>query len=211
MDRADSPSPSATTRPRRPKYLVFALLLVWLIGLSGATNGFGSIQILHDPLTAQSVVEHTVNPMSQALREAMVHAVLGARAVAAPLGAAGLLLGSVLALAAGATLFGRGRARGLLVQAIVVYAAFLPVAYFVGKPIRAGVVAALAATGTMSIPGLSEAEVSASLDLLSWWWRFALGAQLVTLALALFALTRPRVRAFFVAMQAEGAQQTEGR
>lgn len=212
VDRAPEPKPKIGARPRRPLYLSISLLLVWLMGLMGATDGLGSIDILREPHAALSLVERTLDPKARQLREAMIQAVIDARHLAAPLAAAGLVLGSLLAIAAGRAMFGRGRGHKLLVQAVVAYAVYLPVAYFIGQPIRQGMLANLEAAraGEIMIEGLSAAELALGADFLAWWWRIVLSGQLAALGIVLFVLTRPPARALLGGMPATDAQP-EGR
>lgn len=196
MERAPETKEHVGARPRRPLYLTISLLLVWLMGLMGATDGIASVDVLRDPHAARSVVERTLDPKVQLLREATIHAVLAARHVAAPLAAANLILSSLLAIAAGRALFGRNRGHKLLFQAVVAYAVYLPIAYVVGRPIRENILAALTDPQSLGITvdGLATAELALSADILPWWWRIVLGFQLVAVAAVIFVLTRPRVR-----------------
>lgn len=203
-----STPPQIGVRPRRPLYLSISLLLVWLLGLMGATDGLGSIEILRDPHAALSIVERTLDPKAQQLREAMIHAVIDARHVAAPLAAAGLVLGALLAIAAGRVMFGRGRGHKLLVQAMTAYAAYLPVAYFIGRPIRTGMLTMLEAARASDVTtdGLTATELALGVDFLAHWWRIVLGGQLAVLGIALYVLTRPQARALLGGVRSTDAQ-----
>lgn len=196
MERAPETKAQVGERPRRPLYLTISLLLVWLMGLMGATDGLGSFDILRDPHAALSVVERTLDPKAQQLREAMIHAVIAARHVSAPLAAASLVLSSLLAIAAGRAMFGRGRGHKLLLQSVVAYALYLPVAYVVGRPVRENILAALdvSESSDVTFEGLTAAELALGAEFLAWWWRFVLGFQLLILGAVMFVLTRPRVR-----------------
>lgn len=208
MDRAPATPPQAGARPRRPLSLRISLLLVWLMGLMGATDGLGSIDILRDPHAALAMVERTLDPKAQQLREAMVQAIIDARNVAAPLAAAGVVLGSLLAIAAGRAMFGRGRGHKLLMQAVVAYALYLPIAYVVGQPIRQGMLASLRAAkaGELIVDGLSATELAIGVDFLATWWRIVLGGQLAALALVVYILTRPSSRAWLGGITSKDAQ-----
>ena len=204
-------TPLPSFRPRaaplkRPVYLVVALLLVWVVGLFGATEGCQTIDVLHRPEAVRK--ENSRSTMDGEMvrrREALIDTVLAFRKTVTPLAVGQLLLGSVLTLSAGLTLLGRGQARKLAAQAIVIYALFLPIDYLARRPMRASAIDAIAA-GT-PLPGF---EVSGSspdaIDprVFFWWvYRGALGLQLVILTVGLVAMTRPRVRAFFGAMGAK--------
>lgn len=182
------------------------------MGLMGATDGLGSIDVLRDPHAALSVVERTLDPKARQLREAMIQALIEARHVAAPLAAAGLVLGSLLTIAAGRAMFGRGRGHKLLVQATIAYAVYLPVAYLVGQPIRQGMLVGLEAAraAEVTVEGLTAAELALGADFLAWWWRIVLGGQLAALGIVLFVLTRPAARALLGGLPSTDVQ-TEGR
>jgi hypothetical protein len=191
-----APLPS---RARRPVSLTFSLVLVWLIGLGGATDGCQTIDTLQDPVSAQAIADRVSDPRVQLMQESLIRAVLGFRHLAAPLAAGAVVLGSLLTFTAALTLLGRGRARRVLVQAIVAYAAFLPIQYAVRAPIRATIIDVVATSAPLPvIPDMTPNQVQDNLRALYWWMsRGVLAAQLATLAIALFVMTRPRVRAFF--------------
>jgi hypothetical protein len=176
--------------------LVIALLLVWMVGLLGATQGCQTVEVLH-----HADIDHG------AANRIYVDTVLAFRKTVAPLAVGQLLLGSLLTLTAGLTLLGRGQARRLALQAILVYALFLPIDYVLRRPMREWVIDAIASDPTF--PSFNGGESPPKLaDLRYVWWasRAALGAQLAILTVGLFAMTRPRVRAFFGAMAAERAR-----
>lgn len=212
MERAPSTPPPVGARPRRPLYLSISLLLVWLMGLMGATDGLGSIDILRDPHAALSTVERTLDAKAMQLRSAMIHAVMDAHDIAAPLAAASLVLGSLLAIAAGRAMFGRGRGHKLLVQAIVAYAIYLPLAYLLGRPIRQGMLATLDAVQSegVLVDGLTATELALGANFLAWWWKIALGGQLVILGVVLYILNRPQARLLLGGVPSKDVQ-TEGR
>ncbi|MET0592572.1 MAG: hypothetical protein ABW133_07730 [Polyangiaceae bacterium] len=203
--------PSARNPSKRPIYLVIALLLVWMVGLFGATEGCQTIDVLHRPDTVRSALER-MNDLDMVKRqEALIEIVLRFRQIVTPLAVGQLLLGSLLTFTAGLTLLGRGQARKIVLQAMIVYALFLPLDYVVRRPMRAVAIDAIA--DGITFPPLEEGGQSpdpGDLRIVSWWaYRSALAGQLAVLALGLFAMTRPRVRAFFSAAAAEKAREQE--
>jgi hypothetical protein len=204
-------APSAKNASKRPVYLVIALLLVWMVGLFGATEGCQTIDVLHHPESVRVALERMSDLETSKRQEALIDTVLRFRQTVTPLAIGQLLLGSLLTFTAGLTLLGRGQARKIALQAIIVYALFLPLDYVLRRPMRAVAIDAIA-QGLTFPPleeGTSTPEVS-DLRVVYWWaYRGALGAQLTILALGLFAMTRPRVRAFFSASSAESAREQE--
>lgn len=196
---------------KRPVYLVVALLLVWVVGLFGATEGCQTIEVLHRPEVVRKD-NHRIGDAEMARRrEALIDTVVAFRRTVTPLAIGQLLLGSVLTLSAGLTLLGRGQARKLALQAIVIYALFLPVDYLVRRPMRAVAIETIA-DGITFPPVAATGPSEDTLDqrVFFWWvYRGALGLQLAVLTLGIFAMTRPRVRAFFNAMAGDRAHEQE--
>ena len=203
--------PSSRAPLKRPVYLVVALLLVWVVGLFGATEGCQTIEVLHRPEVARKDSGRIGDAEMARRREALIDTVLTFRKTVTPLAVGQLLLGSVLTLSAGLTLLGRGHARRLALQAIVIYALFLPVDYLVRRPMRASAIDTIADGATF--PPISSTGPSADvLDqrVFFWWvYRSALGLQLAILTLGVFVMTRPRVRAFFNATAGDRAREQE--
>ena len=208
---SDPPMPPTRAPLKRPVYLVVALLLVWVVGLFGATEGCQTIDVLHRPDAVRQENSRIGDSEMARRREALIDTVLAFRKTVTPLAVGQLLLGSVLTLSAGLTLLGRGQARRLVLQAIVIYALFLPVDYLVRRPMRAVAIDAIAEGSTFP-PVNASTPASEILDqrIFFWWvYRGALGLQLAVLTLGLFAMTRPRVRAFFNAMASDRAREQE--
>ncbi|HMI83677.1 MAG TPA: hypothetical protein VK550_06250, partial [Polyangiaceae bacterium] len=194
-----------------PIYLVIALLLVWMVGLFGATEGCQTIDVLHHPESVRTALERMSDPETSKRQEALIDTVLRFRQTVTPLAIGQLLLGSLLTFTAGLTLLGRGQARKIALQAIIIYALFLPLDYVMRRPMRAVAIDAIA--GGLTFPPLEEGVLSpetSDLRVVYWWaYRGALATQLTILALGLFAMTRPRVRAFFGAASSENAREQE--
>ena len=205
------PSPSAKNPSKRPVYLVIALLMVWMVGLFGATEGCQTIDVLHHPESVRVALERMSDLETSKRQEALIETVLKFRQTVTPLAVGQLILGSLLTFTAGLTLLGRGQARRIALQAIIVYALFLPLDYVMRRPMRA--VAIDAITQGSPFPPLEEGgpalEPSDLRVVYLWAYRGALGVQLTVLALGLFAMTRPRVRAFFSAAAADHTREQE--
>lgn len=186
---------------RRPRYLVIALALVWLVGFVGSLEGCEVIEVLRHPDHVRAAASAHPEPLRARAAEAMIDAIVSTRRVAAPLAAGELILASLLMLSAALTLFGRGKARKLLVQAMVAYGLFLPVDYIARRPVRAArIEAAAVAPDLPTVAGVDAAEVPELLRRLGWSMaRGALAFQFAVLGLGCFAMTRPRVREFYAA------------
>jgi hypothetical protein len=210
-DSFPSRAPSPKNASKRPVYLVIALLLVWMVGLFGATEGCQTIDVLHHPESVRTALERISDIETSKRQEALIDTVLQFRQTVTPLAVGQLLLGSLLTFTAGLTLLGRGQARKIALQAIVVYALFLPLDYMMRRPMRAVAIDAIA--GGMTFPpleqGASSPEIS-DLRVVYWWaYRGALAVQMTILTLGLVAMTRPRVRAFFSAAATDNARELE--
>jgi len=206
-----SRAPSAKNPSKRPVYLVIALLLVWMVGLFGATEGCQTIDVLHHPESVRIALDRMSDLETSKRQEALIDTVLKFRQTVTPLAVGQLLLGSLLTFTAGLTLLGRGQARRIALQAIIVYALFLPLDYIMRQPMRAVAIEAIAEG--IPFPPLEAGGPSpeaSDLRVVYWWaYRGALAAQLTVLALGLFAMTRPRVRAFFSAAAADNTREQE--
>jgi hypothetical protein len=182
-----------------------------MVGLFGATEGCQTIDVLHHPESVRVALEHMSDLEMSKRQEALIDTVLKFRHTVTPLAVGQLILGSLLTFTAGLTLLGRGQARRIVLQAIVVYALFLPLDYVMRRPMRAVAIEAIA-DGT-PFPPLEEGGLSpeaSDLRVVYWWaYRGALAAQLTVLALGLVAMTRPRVRAFFSAASADRTREQE--
>jgi hypothetical protein len=199
---ADSIRPASlapASRPKRPIYFVLLLTLVSLLGLFGWTNGCETMKVLHDPHPARAAVERIADVQQAQVKLSLLEALLAHRARAVPIAAGQFLLGLLLWVSTLGILFGRGRMRSLLVQAMVAYGAFLCVSYVVEAPVRALEIGAIATT-LADVPAVEgyphEKMVALTRFVLSWVPRGVLATQLAILAAGLVALTRPRVRAW---------------
>ena len=69
-------APSAKTAAKRPVYLVIALLLVWMVGLFGATEGCQTIDVLHHPESVRVALERINDVETSKRQEALIDTVL---------------------------------------------------------------------------------------------------------------------------------------
>ncbi len=180
--------------PRRPIYLVIALIAMWLIGMNTAAEGFVAIQIVHDPFSGSPP---PLGADSEAvLRVAWMEAIAANARVTLPLGIAQLILGALLVLISARALFGRRASTSFALQVLFANAALLVVGYVLRQPVRGHVVDAMVASGIDARPsGISARDFNQLVRSKLWWtFRVLLGLQLGTLALAAVALTRRLAR-----------------
>ncbi|HKQ70229.1 MAG TPA: hypothetical protein VJT73_12860, partial [Polyangiaceae bacterium] len=119
MSSSVPPAAPIASPSKRPVYLVVALLLVWMVGLFGATEGCQTIEVLHHPDAVRATISRVSEGEIGKKQEALIDTVLAFRPTITPLAVGQLLLGSLLTLTAGLTLLGRGQARRFAFQAIV--------------------------------------------------------------------------------------------
>jgi hypothetical protein len=195
--------PPVPAPARRPPYLLLALFAVWMVGFFGASEGCRTVDVLHRPGDVRAALSHISDVQLERRQEALVDTTLAFRATVTPLAVAQLLLGSVLTLATGLTLLGRHRLRRVALQAMLAYALFLPLDHLVRAPLRTHAIDAM--VNDVVLHPLAEGEsLGARTELRAaylWAFRSALALQLGILAMGAFALTRPRVRAFFAAIR----------
>jgi hypothetical protein len=191
--------------PKRPLYLVIALLLVWVVGLFGSQQGCQTIEWLHQPDAVRAALNQATDRERAKQGETLMDASLQFRTIVTPLAVGQFLLATLLTLTAGLTLLGRVQARRVALQAMAAYALFLPLDFVARSPIRAVIVDAFAQS--LTIPGFNGVPPPPELtdpsmrhDIATWAFRMVFGAQLAIVGIGMFALTRPRARAFFGAM-----------
>jgi hypothetical protein len=184
-----------------------ALVLVWLVGLAGWRNGCQAIETLHRPEQVRASIEQSQDTEMARKQAARIDTLLAYRKLVTPLAVGEFLLGSLLTFAAGTVLWGRRHARGLLLQAMLAYAAFLAVDYVLQRPVRAHDIDLL-----VSDPQLPQLAGQPAAELAAWFrWLFRglLAVQLAVLGGGLLAMTRPRVRALFAAAERSRAEHEE--
>jgi hypothetical protein len=196
------PSSAAPVQVRRPPYLVLALFAVWMVGFFGASEGCRTVDVLHRPGEVRAALSHITDVQLERRQEALVDTTLAFRTIVTPLAVGQVLLASLLTLTTGLTLLGRRRLRRVALQAMLAYSVFLPIDHLVRAPVRAHAIDAM--TSDTVLHPLAAGEAPSRVELRAaylWAYRSALGLQLAVLAMGAFALTRPRVRAFFAAIR----------
>jgi hypothetical protein len=197
-----TPPPAPRVPPKRPLYLVIALLMVWLVGLFGSQQGCQTIELLHQPDRVRANINRSDDREQAKQGETLMNASLQFRHILTPLAVGQLLLASLLTLTAGLTLLGRVQARQLALQAMAAYALFLPIDYVARSPMRAVIVDVVAHSVTMPsvngvLPPPELTDPAVRHDIATWGLRVLFGTQLAIVGLGILALTRPRARAFF--------------
>jgi hypothetical protein len=181
--------------PRRPIYLVIALIAMWLVGMNTAAEGLVAIQIVRDPFSSATPALGAADP-DALLRAAWMEAIAANVRVTLPLGVAQVILGALLVLISARALIGRRASTSFALQVLVANAALLLVGYALRQPVRGSVVDAVVASGIEQRPtGLSTREFDSLVRSKLWWtFRIMLGLQLGTIVLAAVALTRRAAR-----------------
>lgn len=181
--------------PRRPIYLVIALIAMWLVGMNTAAEGLVAIQIVRDPFSSAAPTLGAADP-DALLRAAWMEAIAANARVTLPLGVAQLILGALLVLISARALIVRRASTSFVLQVLLANAALLAVGYALRQPVRGTVVDAVVASGIEQRPaGLSARDFDALIRSKLWWtFRVLLGLQLGTLVLAAVALTRRAAR-----------------
>ena len=185
-------------RPGRPAYLMPALLVVWMLGVGGVMGGCQTLQFYrqttHPSLDLDAHISPELRAHVEAQQTARIEALSAHQSRMIPLAAANVLLSGLLIVACARALSGRPSAHNLALQAIGANIAYAVVDYVVSAPVRYAVIHAGAQHPPATMPPIPEAQVAA---MYAWFFRLALFGQLAVLAITAFALTRPRVLAWY--------------
>jgi hypothetical protein len=197
-------------RKLRPWYLIVAMSLMWLVGVFGATAGCADMSYLRgeqvvqeDPLAQLEEGSQWWLRMVVVAQKARLDALAQQYERAFPLSTAHLLLCLLLVLAAGSAIVGRTGARHLALQAIAANAALAAVAFVLMAPVRqtvAEVVGDDAMHNGMGVTTGATREQTVTLYLDS--ERYGTGFKMLMFAVAGLALTRPRTKEWFDAIEA---------
>lgn len=201
----------ASASPRRPIYLVIALLAMWLTGMNAAAEGWLAIEVIRNPLViAPSSVG--APDLDSVVRGAFVTALADAGRVNLPLGIAELLLGGTMVFVAAKALFGRRASPSFALQVIVANLVVLVVGYALRQPVRGRVVDAVMQSGLEERPAQLAAADFDTLMRAKWWWSFRvhLGLQIAALSLSGFALTRRSARELLSPDEKQPSPEEEG-
>ncbi len=212
MGSSPSNRPTAATTPKRPFYLVLALLGAWVFGASGFVDGCAVIGYYKSDRveTGAAFPEITSSEGRAKVAVAAEHyadVMNATRHRIFPLAVASFLLGTVLVAFAARAMSGRKGGRGGLLQVISVQTALIVTSYLLTTEMRR---AETDLHLTVQIEGLREAQPAKpeSEEVIAMMRRFVrvappvfLSIQVLLRLLILLALTRPRSREFFAAAE----------
>ena len=212
MGSSPSNRPTAPTAPKRPFYLVLALLGAWVFGASGFVDGCAVIGYYKSDRVeaAAAFPEISGNEGRARVTAAAEHyadVMNATRHRIFPLAVASFLLGTVLVAFAARAMSGRKGGRGGLVQVISVQTALIVASYFLTTEMRR---AETDLHLTVQTEGLREAQPAKpeSEEVIAMMQRFVrvappvfLSVQVLLRLLILLALTRTRSREFFAAAE----------
>ncbi len=204
--------------PKRPWFLVAALLFAWVFGAAGFINGCSDAMELHQGHidVAEQVPETGFgsggDPQTRAARIAMLQELNDARVDMSsrlyPLAVATFLLGGTLVLFAARAMAGRGSARWPVIQFTIAQAILSLIAFWMTKHLRD------IQLGQMLTAVRESGNDQEAIDLTMRYWPriFHVGAIGVLIArnvialLIVVALTRVRTKEFFAAMDRRFSQ-----
>ncbi len=205
----------------RPWYLIAAMMLLWLVGVSGLMSGCSTMMVLRQNSVADVAGELSKQADGDALQmlwvamySAQFRAMLNAHSVTYPLAIAKFLLSCLLVLASVSAMNGRRGARGLALQAIAANALLALVDFALTRSVRAEWIEAVGRASELlpvAKAGARREDVEAQQALLSMmrsrqFWYWVERARLVLLETAIFgsaflALSRARTKRFFEASE----------
>jgi hypothetical protein len=202
------PPRSSARTPKRPWYLVAALIGAWVFGAGSWGDGCNAAAFYKGASVdvsapAQALTDVQSREQVIALGSRYVEVMDAAKNRALPLGIASLLLGMAMVLLSVRSMMGQGGARRALVQVVAVHAALLVLAYFLTADVR---VADLAFRKAIAVAQMREQRPDAGsvAQMESVAGALAkvipplqLAFRTLASALIVLALTRPRARAFF--------------
>ncbi|MBI3200051.1 MAG: hypothetical protein IT377_15310 [Polyangiaceae bacterium] len=195
--------------PKRPIYLVIALVTLWLSGMTAAAEGFAAIEIVRNPFSS-AFSSLRGDAVSNVLSRAFVEGVISVAKRALPVGIAQVILGALLVAISSKALFARRASPWFALQVIAANVAVLIVGYALYQPVRGRVIDAIAESGLEQRPeAISAADFDKLVRLKHWWtFRFRLGLQLAVLGMGALAVTRRSARQ--VLTHAEPSPSQEG-
>ncbi|MCA9647319.1 MAG: hypothetical protein H6718_10680 [Polyangiaceae bacterium] len=175
---------TTTTAGKRPLYLVLALAALSLVGMMVFLEGFQLINATTDPeFAARETAE--LQPVLAAVLKTQFETIAELHKIMTPMGVALVLLGGVLSIVSMRGIFGRASA-GTILQVALVSGGAMVLNFVLSAPVRA---AATAALGTISNP--EAAQIAHFLPAI---YGLKLALPLMTLALAVFGVTRRAAR-----------------
>ena len=204
-------------RPRRPRYLVVAVLMALVFGAGCWTEGCGRLAFYRSDVdlgAAQNAViaDEADRGRAEALYQRFMAASDQQKGRAIPLAAATFVLGAALLALGSRSMSGRVNSRKILIQLVAAQAIVVAVGFFATRDIqRAELDWQLERTLMLQRPGMPPEDfaqfspaVRAVGHLVPTGW---LAFRTLASALIILALTRPRARAFFDSAAASPATE----
>jgi hypothetical protein len=196
---------------KRPWYLVAALLGALALGLSGGYSGCATWAIYHGEIPRSDIVAGFTSDTDRDAVGAAWDRLVAAYDAAAPheypMGIALLLVSAALVLFAMRGMAGRGSARNILMQLVIVQAVLYVVEYFLTTGIRAADLDLYAAKQIAVTHDPEVEQLMALVKRAPWLLSFGLIVRTFASALIVFALTRQRSREFFEATTDPAVEQ----
>jgi hypothetical protein len=195
--------------PRRPWYLLVAIVVAWLYGVGGCTEGSAVIGAYWSPapdvteIAARAKTEDDRAHVRDAATRCFV-AMDQARRRVFPLGAGSFVLGAAIVIFAARSMAGRKTARSLLVQLVIAQAVFVGARDYVTRDIDAACFdfkvanAKLDFEGKTADPSIFD-RVSPEMMRNAAWAGF--GLRTLVAGLVVLSLTRGRTKEWYEAME----------
>jgi hypothetical protein len=182
-------------QPRRPTYVVVALLMAWFLGMGTVQEGYVFVRLVRNPLAADEL------SLPAGLREVLAESVQQFAHVALPIGVAQMLLGGVMVLVCAATLFGARTPVNFCLQVLGANAALAIAMHVFAAPIREALIQALINSAELRTETFG-ADYATTFQrnpesIYQWFNRLNLAMHLGALGIASLALTRPKAKQFF--------------
>ena len=181
-DRSES---KFVPKPRRPSYLVLALIALWFLAAQTVLEGLLVVRIVDNPLVGDTI------DWGPELRDAFVRGIAENARYSFPLGVAQLLLGGLLVVLSVGAFFRAPVPVHLLLQSIAAYGGLVVLEYNLNAPVRAAMLQALVQGQDLVAAGaqpLTASQVQSGFQLSLWF-------HISVLALSAVAVVRPESRA----------------
>lgn len=175
--------------PRRPRYLLFATLALWVVGAYEADEAFGMLRVIWDPITGEIPDAALANALLDAVRN-------NYRSLLPPYAAQLVINVAMFAMAARLLFTGRANIP-LLLQIMGVNAAVLTYTYLSSHPLYTARIQAILQDAQFRQMAIDAGEDPASLAD-KWWWllRGLAVTEVLALGACAIAITRPKSRRF---------------